>query len=115
MKKYLISLCFLLVPIIAPAQVDTSTCFCVTLARYYSPAVPRLDAKYWPLLPPTVRSVPSLGGQILMEYETLYDVATIVAFRATGFEVIGVDFDTCKATRRIIPYNDPRIHSFYQF
>ena len=50
-----------------------------------------------------------------MRYETQWDVATIEGFGALGFEVVGVDFDTCKETRRVIPYNDERIHSFYDF
>ena len=50
-----------------------------------------------------------------MKYETQWDVATIVGFGEKGFQVAGVDFDTCGKTYRVIEYNDPRIHSFYNF
>lgn len=116
MKRIIISLlCLcLLLPSVVNAQTE-NVCFCVALAREYSPGVPRLDAHHWHLLPYQTRSVPVLGGQILMRYETQWDVATIEGFGPLGFEVVGVDFDTCKETRRVILYNDPRIHSFYDF
>lgn len=116
MKKIItlfLCLCFVF-PSLAVAQQRT-VCFCVTLARQYSPDVPNLDAEYWYLLPRMTRSVPMIGGQILLKYETLWDVATILRFTDKGFEVSGVDFATCRETRRVIAYTDPRIYTFFDF
>lgn len=110
MKKFIIIL-LLVFPTVTLAQ----TCFCVSLARTFNSAVPRLDAEYWYMLSPMTRSAPSLGGQILMKYETEWDVATIVDFTDKGFIVAGVDFDTCGVTRRIIEFSDPRIRAFFYF
>lgn len=120
MAKYLIPFLFLL-PLISFAQADTSQCYCVVLARSYSPAVPVLNADQWQYLPQEIHSVPSVGGQMLMRYwsskkqKWIWDINTITGFTDKGFEVIGVSFDDCSPTRRVIEYNDPRIQSFYNF
>ena len=112
MKRILFCLLLLLLPVSVYAQAD---CYCVTLARTFNNSVPRLNADHWIFLPYNVRSTPVLGGQILMEYETQWDVATIVGFSPDGFLVAGVDFDDCGKTYRIIGYNDNRIRMFFNF
>lgn len=114
MKRILLTLLFAL-PFISLPQVSNADCFCVALARTHSALVPRLDAELWPLLPLTTRTVPTIGGQILIKYETQWDVATIMGFGLDGFELSGVDFETCGQTRRILSYNDPRIYAFFRF
>lgn len=116
MKKTLATLfCLgLFTPFISHAQTDP-VCFCVAEARRHVPATPKLDAKYWHLLPSHFKTVPTIGGIVLLKYETQWDVAVIEGFWLTGFRVAGIDFDTCEPTKRTIAYTDPRIKAFYRF
>lgn len=116
MKKLIALTLFLLVtfiPYLANAQ--ATECLCVAEARRHVPLTPRLDAKWWSLLPQETRSAPIVGSIVLMKYEKSWDVAVVKGYGAKGFIVAGVDFDTCNPTTRVIAYNDTRIKAFFDF
>lgn len=112
--KRIFAILLLLLPFQVFAQYP-SECFCVTYARELVPSVPQLDANEWYLLPLSTRSVPEIGGIILLQYESVWHVAVITDFTESGFQVSESNYIPCTVDDRIIPYNDSRIRAFFNF
>lgn len=91
------------------------SCQCVPFARNYVRELPALDAQYFPLLPSKFRSVPVVGGIVVLQYEDTFHVAVITELREKGVMVIEKNYKPCSVTERLVEWTDPHLVTFMSF
>lgn len=89
-------------------------CSCVQTAKALGAKLPKGDANE---LHPNTSEAPAVGGVLILKYwnPARHHVAYIDSIQPDGYHIIEGNFEKCKITSRVIPFDSKNIMGAYRY